>query len=100
VVKKGRDKISISTRLVAQSIGQVIFLFYFTEKIKNPGPEDRVLPLPPKRGLRRRWVFSQGHISEEIPLSIAAVQYLGFTPMNPLESAARFLNPKYWAASY
>ena len=45
-------------------------------------------------------MFSQGHISEEIPQDITAVQYLGFAPMNPLESAANFLNPKYWIASY
>ena len=71
--------------------------------IKTLGPEDRVLTVPPKRGLRRSWVFSQGHISSKVPLGFAAVQYLEFMPMNllnPPESPASFTNSKYWTASY
>jgi len=51
--------------------------------------EDRVLTEPPKRGLRRRWVFSQGHISKKVPLGFAAVQYLEFTPTGTLFASAK-----------
>jgi len=40
----------------------------------------------------RRYLF-------RIPLDSAVVKYLGFMPVNPLESATDFAKPKYLATS-
>jgi hypothetical protein len=44
-------------------------------------------------------VFERPYL-KKIPPDIAATQYLGFTMMNPWESALSSLNPKYWIAGY
>lgn len=69
--------------------------------VKNPDTNGLPMIHPQRLLIARQAMFSlQGDIFLKIPLDIAVNKYLGFTPMNSLESAFYYANPKYLFTGY